>query len=63
MEQGGIAPAAHLAPGGFGHCSQLPQILRQLGFRGAITIEREVSGPQQVEDVKKAKAYLEKLIG
>jgi len=37
--------------------------LRQLGFRGAITIEREVSGPQQVEDVKKAKAYLEKLIG
>jgi L-ribulose-5-phosphate 3-epimerase len=36
--------------------------LRQLGYKGAITIERETSGPQQVEDVKKAKAYLEKLL-
>lgn len=36
--------------------------LRALGYKGAMTIEREVSGPQQIEDVKKAKAYLEKLL-
>jgi L-ribulose-5-phosphate 3-epimerase len=36
--------------------------LRQLGYKGAMTIERETSGPQQVEDVRKAKAYLEKLL-
>jgi sugar phosphate isomerase/epimerase len=37
--------------------------LKALDYRGAVTIEREVSGPQQVEDVRAAKAYLEKLIG
>src|SRR6267142_1301116 len=37
--------------------------LKELNYRGAVTIEREVSGPQQVEDVRAAKAYLEKLIG
>jgi L-ribulose-5-phosphate 3-epimerase len=37
--------------------------LKQLNYRGAITIEREISGAQQMEDVKSAKAYLEKLIG
>lgn len=37
--------------------------LKQLNYRGAVTIEREISGPQQVEDVRAAKAYLEKLIG
>jgi L-ribulose-5-phosphate 3-epimerase len=37
--------------------------LKELGYRGAVTIERETSGPQQVEDVRAAKAYLEKLIG
>lgn len=36
--------------------------LRQLGYNGALTIEREVAGPRQIEDVKKAKAYLEKLL-
>lgn len=36
--------------------------LRELGYRGAITIEREISGPQQIEDIRKAKAYLEKLL-
>lgn len=33
--------------------------LRAAGYMGAITIERETSGPQQMEDVKKEKAYLE----
>jgi L-ribulose-5-phosphate 3-epimerase len=37
--------------------------LKQLDYRGAVTIEREISGAQQVEDVRAAKAYLEKLIG
>ncbi len=37
--------------------------LKQLHYQGAVTIEREISGPQQVEDVRAAKAYLEGLIG
>ena len=37
--------------------------LKELNYRGAVTIEREISGPRQVEDVRAAKAYLEKLIG
>jgi L-ribulose-5-phosphate 3-epimerase len=36
--------------------------LHRLGYTGAITIEREISGPQQIEDVKKEKVYLERLI-
>jgi len=39
------------------------QRLKELNYQGAMTIEREISGPQQVEDVKAAKAFLEKLIG
>jgi sugar phosphate isomerase/epimerase len=37
--------------------------LKQLNYQGAVTIEREISGPQQIEDVRAAKAYLESLIG
>jgi L-ribulose-5-phosphate 3-epimerase len=37
--------------------------LKELNYRGAVTIERETSGPQQMDDVRAAKAYLEKLIG
>ena len=37
--------------------------LKELNYRGAVTIEREISGPQQVEDVRSAKVFLEKLIG
>ena len=37
--------------------------LKELNYRGAVTIEREISGTQQVEDVRAAKAYLEGLIG
>ncbi len=36
--------------------------LWEQGYRGAVTIERETSGPQQVEDVKKEKVYLERII-
>jgi len=37
--------------------------LKELNYRGAVTIEREISGARQVEDVRDAKTYLEKLIG
>src|SRR5579872_649735 len=37
--------------------------LKQLDYQGPITIEREISGPQQIEDVRASKIYLEKLIG
>src|SRR5947199_8399401 len=37
--------------------------LKQLNYRGAVTIEREISGQKQVEDVRDAKMYLEQLIG
>ncbi len=37
--------------------------LKALDYRGAITIERETSGPQQMEDVRASKAFLEGLIG
>ncbi len=37
--------------------------LKEIKYPGAVTIERETSGPQQMEDVREAKEYLEKLIG
>jgi sugar phosphate isomerase/epimerase len=37
--------------------------LKDIGYTGPITIEREISGPKQLEDIRAAKAYLEKLIG
>jgi L-ribulose-5-phosphate 3-epimerase len=37
--------------------------LKALDYRGAVTIEREISGAQQMEDVRASKVYLEKLIG
>ncbi|PYV34718.1 MAG: xylose isomerase [Acidobacteria bacterium] len=36
--------------------------LKALNYRGPVTIEREISGPKQMEDIKKEKVYLEKLI-
>jgi sugar phosphate isomerase/epimerase len=36
--------------------------LKALQFRGHITIEREISGPRQLEDIMKSKTYLESLI-
>ncbi|MGQ9514796.1 MAG: sugar phosphate isomerase/epimerase family protein [Thermoproteota archaeon] len=35
--------------------------LKSMGYRGALTIEREISGPQQIEDIKRAKKLLEPL--
>ena len=36
--------------------------LHKLGYTGAITIERETSGPQQIEDVRQEKIYLERIL-
>ena len=36
--------------------------LKRAGYTGAITIERETSGPQQVEDVRNEKVYLEHVL-
>ena len=36
--------------------------LHRLGYAGAVTIERETSGPQQIEDVRQEKLYLEKIL-
>lgn len=35
--------------------------LKALGYQGHLTIEREISGPQQIEDIKRAVAILEPL--
>ena len=37
--------------------------LKELDYRGAVTIEREISGVQQMEDIRAAKTFLEGLIG
>lgn len=36
--------------------------LKEVGYTGAITIEREISGEQQDKDIMETKTYLEKLI-
>lgn len=36
--------------------------LRGLGYMGAVTIEREISGPRQIEDVRKEINYLKRTI-
>ena len=37
--------------------------LHRLGYTGAVTIERETSGPQQIEDWRAEKIYLERSSG
>ena len=37
--------------------------LKEVGYRGPITIEREISGASQEADIRASKAYLEQLIG
>jgi L-ribulose-5-phosphate 3-epimerase len=36
--------------------------LHALGYKGAVTIERETSGPQQIADVRDEKLYLERIL-
>ena len=37
--------------------------LKEIHYQGAVTIEREISGPQQLDDVRAAADYLRRLIG
>lgn len=39
------------------------QRLKEVKYRGPITIEREISGARQEQDIRASKTYLEKLIG
>ena len=42
-----------------------PQVfagLRRVGYTGPISIEREIAGPQQIEDVRQEKLYLERVL-
>jgi len=43
------------------HFDLLVPKLKSLGYTGALTIEREISGPRQIADIKAAIALLEKL--
>jgi L-ribulose-5-phosphate 3-epimerase len=36
--------------------------LKELDYRGPVTIEREIEGPQQMEDIRKSIAYLKRLM-
>jgi len=36
--------------------------LHRLGYVGAVTVERETSGPQQIQDVRQEKLYLENIL-
>ncbi len=36
--------------------------LHRIGYTGAVTIERETSGPQQIQDVRQEKIYLERIL-
>ncbi|MGO4884043.1 MAG: sugar phosphate isomerase/epimerase family protein [Bryobacteraceae bacterium] len=38
------------------------QRLKEVGYRGPLTIEREISGAKQAADIRASKAYLEKLL-
>jgi L-ribulose-5-phosphate 3-epimerase len=44
------------------HFERLVPRLKALGYTGALTIEREISGPQQIADIKAAIALLEELV-
>ena len=47
---------------GIVHFPALIEKLRQIGYDGTITIEREIEGDEQTRDILKAKELLEKLI-
>ncbi|MBO5734134.1 MAG: sugar phosphate isomerase/epimerase [Clostridia bacterium] len=36
--------------------------LKEVGYDGALTIEREISGEEQIKDIKMAKAFLESIV-
>ena len=47
---------------GFVDFAKVFKILKGQGYTGAATIEREISGPKQVEDIRRSIVYLQKII-
>jgi len=50
-----------LGEGKVNYKALIPKLL-SLGYRGAITIEREISGPQQIRDILRAKEIIEDIL-
>ena len=56
----------YLGPGyrvlaSYGHVRDLIPKLYRMGYRGPLTIEREISGERQIADIQRAKALLEEI--
>ncbi len=59
-EAGRLGPETPLTEGRVDYRKIIP-LLYEKGFRGPLTIEREISGEKQTEDIKKAIALLEEI--
>ncbi|MCM8777889.1 MAG: TIM barrel protein, partial [Candidatus Omnitrophica bacterium] len=59
-EEGKLGQETPLGEGDV-HYEQLIPALYKKGYRGPLTIEREISGEQQIKDIKKAMIILEKI--
>jgi len=57
---GKLGPEMPLGEGDV-HYEEVLPALYEKGFRGPLTIEREISGAQQIADIKKAIELLEKI--
>ncbi|MCK4244030.1 MAG: sugar phosphate isomerase/epimerase [Candidatus Omnitrophica bacterium] len=60
QEKGKLGPEMPLGEGDV-HYEEVLPALYEKGFRGPLTIEREISGVQQIKDIKKAIKLLEKI--
>ncbi|HCG77004.1 TPA: hypothetical protein DEW49_03795, partial [bacterium] len=59
---GKLGPEMPLGEGDV-HYEEVLPALYEKGFRGPLTIEREISGAQQIKDIKKAMKLLEEIRG
>ena len=40
----------------------IPKLMKEHGYDGSITIEREIEGDQQIKDIMESKEYLQNII-
>ena len=59
---GALGEEKPLGEGGVNIRELIPKLYR-MGYRGPLTIEREISGDKQIEDIRKAKRLLEEIKG